>query len=64
LTGRAGNVVPSSFGGDAVGAILPTGPTWSGHHCVSVTAVLDRRVGPPCRLVRSPQPLVASVIVI
>jgi hypothetical protein len=42
--GRAGNVVPSSFGVDALSAILPTGPTSSGHHCVSVTAVLDRRL--------------------
>ena len=41
--GRAGTVVPSSFGGDAIGAILPTGSTSPGHHCVSVTAEFDRR---------------------
>ena len=47
--GRAGKVVLSSFGSDAVGAVLHPGAASSGHHRGSVTAILNRRVGFRCR---------------
>src|ERR1700744_4231886 len=43
--GGAGVVVLSALGGDAVGAVLLSGPGPSGHHRGPVTAVVGRRAG-------------------